>query len=199
MSQIGIRKVSRDSAPDIDGWIIQAKQLHVDIQKSQEIAREIVEQARQGELLERKLDDASNKVGLLNGELAFSKSLGATLEKLQAIRKTFDDIQQAIFAGRLLEAVNLIGQVEDGLESIPVPRSTRVASVFSARVADLRNDVVERLMDRWKVYICVDLDRSLVKISHTLGGRVPALSSSDPELITFQTLLQWTYKHWWLP
>ena len=143
-----------------------------------------MEQARQGELLERKLDDASNKVGLLNGELAFSKSLGATLEKLQAIRKTFDDIQQAVFAGRLMEAVNLIEQVEDGLESIPVSRSTRVAGVLSARVADLRNDVVERLIDCWKVYVYVDADRSLVKIANTLGSRVPALSSSDPQLIT---------------
>ena len=155
-----------------------------------------MEQAQQGELLEWKLDDATSKVGLLQGELAFSKSLGATLERLQALRRTLDGVQQAVLAGRLLEAVNLIEQVEDDLESIPVPRSTRVAGVFSAKVDDLRNDVVEKLTGCWKVYICVDVDRPLVKISRSLGSRSPALSSSDSRLITSQTLLQWTYKHW---
>ena len=190
-----MRKVSRDSAPDIDGWIVQAKQLHVDIQKSQEIAREIVEQARQGELLERKRDDASKKVGLLDGELAFSKSLGATLERLQAIQRTLDGVQQAVLAGRLLDAVTFIEQVEDDLESMPVPRSARIAGVFITRVIDLRNDIVERLTACWKGYICVDPDRSLVKISRSLGRTSLALFFSNSRLIAFQILLQWTYNH----
>ncbi len=130
-----------------------------------------MEQARQGELLEEQVNDATSKLGLLNGEVAFNKSLGATLEGVQAIQRTLDLVQRAILAGRLLEAVDLLGQVVGELESIPVPRSTRVAGILAAKVADLRNDAVENLTDCWKAYICVDPARSSIKVSRSLKGR----------------------------
>ncbi len=132
-----------------------------------------MEQARQGELLEEQANDATSKLGLLNGEVAFNKSLGATLEGVQAIQRTLDLVQRAILAGRLLEAVDLLGQVVGELESIPVPRSTRVAGILAAKVADLRNDAVENLTDCWKAYICVDPARSSIKISRSLKGKSP--------------------------
>ncbi|KAK4697980.1 protein transport protein DSL1/ZW10, partial [Lecanoromycetidae sp. Uapishka_2] len=54
-----IRQNSRNSAPDVDGWISQAKQLRDDIDKSRQIAREIVEQAQHGEVLEEQVNDAA--------------------------------------------------------------------------------------------------------------------------------------------
>ena len=143
-----------------------------------------MESARQGEVLEEKVNDATNKVDLLNGELAFNKSLGATLERLQAIQRTLCLVQEAILAGQLLEGVDLIGQVDEELNSVSVPRSTRVAGVFGARVADLRNDVVEKLTDCWKSYVCVDSTRSSIKISRILNGRTPQSFSDDIGLIT---------------
>ena len=154
-----------------------------------------MEQARQGELLEEQVNDAISKLGLLNGEVAFNTSLGATLEGLQAIQRTLDLVRRAILAGRLLEAVDLLGQVVEELDSIPVPQSTRVASLLGAKVTDLRNDVVEKLIGCWKAYICVETARSSIKISRSLNGRSPALCS-DPRLMNFQTLLQGTFKRW---
>ena len=154
-----------------------------------------MEQARQGELLEEQVNDATSKLELLNGEVAFNNSLGATLEGVQAIQRTLDLVQRAILAGRLLEAVDLLRQVAEELDSIPVPQNTRVASVLGAKVADLRDDVVEKLIGCWKAYICVGSARSSIKISRSLNGRSPALFS-DPRLISFQTLLQGTFKRW---
>ncbi len=134
-----------------------------------------MEQARQGEVLDGKVNDATSKVGLLNGELAFNNSLGATLESLQAIQRTLELIQRAILDGRLREAVDLIGQVEEELNSIPVPRSTRVAGVLGAKISDLRNETVERLTDCWKAHVCVDAVRSSIKISRSLKSRPPLL------------------------
>lgn len=149
--------------------------MSVDIQKSQQIAQDIVEQARQGEVLEGKVNDATSKVGLLNGELAFNKSLGAMLERIQAVQSSLDLIQEAILAGQLLEGVDLVGQVEEGLKSISVPRSTRLAGVLGARLADLRNDVVEKLTDCWKAYVRVDSAKSSIKISRISNGRSPEI------------------------
>ena len=155
-----------------------------------------MEEARQGELLEERVNDAASKVGLLNGEVAFNKSLGATLERIQAVQRTLNLVQRAILEGRLLEAVDLFGQVEGELKSTPVPRSTRVAGVLGARVADSRNDVVEKLRNCWNAYICVDPARASIKITSSLNGRSPAFSSSIRRLIALQTLLQWTFKLW---
>ena len=135
-----------------------------------------MEQAQQGELLEEQVNDATSKLGLLHGEVTFNKSLGATLEGVQAIQRTLSDVRRAILDGQLLQAVDLVGQVEGQLDSNGVPRSTRVAGVLDAKVTSLRNDLLERLTDCWKARICVDSARSSIKISRSLDGRFPALS-----------------------
>lgn len=143
-----------------------------------------MEQARRGELLEEQVNDATSKLGLLSGEVAFNKSLEATLEGVQAIQRTLDFVQRAVLAGRLPEAVDLLRQVEGELDSIPIPRSTRVASVLRAKVADLRSDVVEKLIDCWKAYIGVDPAKSSIKISRSFSGRCSVCFYSDRTLTT---------------
>ena len=94
-----------------------------------------------------------------------------------------------------MEAVEWLGQVEGELDSTPLPRSTGVAGILGAKVTDLRNDLVEKLTDCWKAYICVDRARSSIKIIPSLNGGSPA-STFERRLIAFQTLLQWTFKRW---
>ena len=144
-----------------------------------------MEQARQGEVLQDQVNDASSKVGLLNGELIFNKSLEATLERVQAIQKSLDLVQRALLEDRLLECVDLIRQVEDELDSISVPRSSRVAGALGARATDLRDDVVEKLTGCWKAYIFVDPGRSSIKISRNLSGRPSTIFPYDLRLILF--------------
>ena len=149
-----------------------------------------MEQARHGQFLEEQVNDATSKVGLLDGEVAFNKSLGRILERVQAIQRTLDVVQETLLAGKLLEAVDLLRQVEEELDSIPVPQSTRVAGVLGTKVADLRNDAVEKLIGCWKAYVCVDSTRSSIKILSSVNGRSPATSPSDSKLNTSQTLQQ---------
>ena len=138
-----------------------------------------MEQAEQGEAFEEKVNDATSKVQLLNGELAFNSSLRARLENVQAIQRTLDLVQQAIVNGRPLEAVDLVIQAEGKIGSELAPRSTRVASILGAKVDDLRNDMVEKLTDCWKAYVCVNPARSSIKISRSLDGT--SCLSSFPE------------------
>ena len=144
-----------------------------------------MEQARQGEVLYDQVNDAASKVGLLHGELVFNKSLETTLERVQAIQKSLDLVQRALLDDRLLECVDLIGQVEEELDSISVPRSSRVAGALGARATDLRDDVVEKLTGCWKAYVSVDSARSSIKISRNLSGRPSTTFPSDPRLILF--------------
>ena len=127
-------------------------------------------QAQQGELLEERVNDATSKVSLLDGEVAFNESLAATLGEIQAIQKTLDLVLRAILAGQLLEAVDLLGQAEEAFEFTLLPRSTKAAGVLGAKIADLRSDVVEKLTDCWKAHIFVDAARSSLKISPNPNG-----------------------------
>ena len=149
-----------------------------------------MEQAREGQLLEEQVNDATSKVRLLNGELAFNDSLGRILERVQAIQRTLDLVQETLLAGQLLETVDFLRQVEEELNSKPVPRGTRVAGVLGTKVADLRNDTVEKLIDCWKAYVCVDSTRFSIKIASSVNGRSTAVFTSDPKLNTSQTLQQ---------
>ena len=156
-----------------------------------------MEQARQGQLLDEQVNDATSKVRLLNGELAFNESLGRILERVQAIQRTLDLVQETLLASKLLEAVDFLRQVEEELESVPVPRGTRVAGVLGTKVADLRNDTVKQLIDCWKAYVRVDSTKFSIKISSSLNGRSPAVSTYDPKLNTSQTLQQQpAFKRW---
>lgn len=170
MTQNNIREASKKSAPDIDGWISQAKQLRVDIQKSQSIAQEIVEQARQGEHLEEEANDAASKVDLLNGEIAFNKSLGDLLEQLRAIQRTLDLVQRAALDDNLLEAVDLLAQIDEKLASLSVTTNTRISSVIGAKVSDIRSHVVRKLTDSWNSYIYVDSRKASIQIRQKMQG-----------------------------
>ena len=146
-----------------------------------------MEQARKGQVLEEQVNDATSKVRLLNGELAFNESLGRILERVQAIQRTLDLVQETLLGGKLLEAVDFLRQVEEELDSKPVPRGTGVAGVLGTKVADLRNDTIEKLVDCWKAYVCVDSTRFSIKIASSVTGRPPAVFTSDPKLNTSQT------------
>lgn len=115
-------------------------------------------------MLDEEFNDAASKVNLLNGEVAFNQSLGTVLERLQAIQRTLNLAQRASLDDRLLEAVDLLGQVEEDLASLWVSRSTRIAGVLGAKLADLREHVIEKLTKCWKDFVHVDPARSSIAI-----------------------------------
>ena len=136
-----------------------------------------MEQAQEGERLEGQYNDAASKVHLLNGEVAFNKSLGATLERLQFIQRKLDLIERAGLDNQLPEAVNMLCEVDRDLESISISRATRVAGVLGAKIADLRSHVVEQLTKCWNTYINVDTSTSSINITRPSGSESMPVTS----------------------
>ncbi|KAL9126076.1 MAG: hypothetical protein Q9217_004820 [Psora testacea] len=165
-----IRSLSAESAPDIDGWITQAKQLRDDISKSHGEAQGIVEQAGYGKSLEEGVADAAGKVRLLESELLFNNSLEVTLERLQALRSQLDQIQRAVVENNLPTAVELIGSVGDDIASLTPSPNSRVAAAFSSNRADLRSDVTQKLTNCWMAYLHIDRDQPSIRIREGLDG-----------------------------
>ncbi|MCJ1431747.1 hypothetical protein MMC27_001102 [Xylographa pallens] len=158
-----IRELSRLSAPDIDGWVSQARQLRTDIDASQFLAQEMVSLANKGQELESKAEDASGKVDLLKGEVIFNEALSSTLQQVHDLRHTLDTAQNAAIQNSLPDAIALLKKAERELSELHGCENTRLAGLVRGKVADLHKLVAETLTEQWNTLIHIDSNR--LKIS----------------------------------
>ena len=103
-------------------------------------------------------------MNLLNGEIAFNGELGATLERLQAVKQTLELGQTAVLDDRLIDAVDLIEQADESSKSLSLTKSTRVAGAFEAKTTDLRNHVKEKLIYHWNQLIVLDSAKPSIQV-----------------------------------
>lgn len=174
-SQASIRELSRDTAPDINGWISQAKQLRDDIEASRITAEEIVRQARNGEQLQASVKDAESKVNLLNGEVIFNEMLAETLTQIQTIRHTIISVQEAALSDRLVESVELLENAENELQMLRSRDHARIAEILRAKALDLRTSIIETLTDCWNALIRVDVNSQTITINNEIQRKPIAL------------------------
>lgn len=162
--------MSRDAAPDIDGWIAQAKQLQADIERSRATAHDIVQQAEAGRTLHANVEDASSKVTLLKNELAFNDTLTATVERIKQASDLLDKAQDAAVEHDIIEALNKMKQADDYIIHLGPFRDTRVAGVLHKRVSQLREALAENTMGAWNLLLVVDVPNKRVSINQNIDG-----------------------------
>jgi len=154
--QAEIRNVSRSAAPDIDGWISQAKQLQVEIEHSKAVAREIVQQAQAGHCLRDEYHDASNKVALLREEMAFNEDLSETLERISSIKKVLEEAEAALGNGKLLEGIDSLVEAEERITTLEgYQELRRYAAMIQEKASKLRTVVVETVGGCWRDMVLV--------------------------------------------
>ncbi|KAL1304972.1 hypothetical protein AAFC00_003878 [Neodothiora populina] len=139
-----IRQLSRDVAPDVDGWIAQAKKLQADIEHSKATAREIVQQAREGEELRQDADEAGNKAGLLEKEVAYNEELVNTLSKIRSLRSTLDECQDAMINNDLASALAAIKQVDSVLPELAAVDHTRAYDLLQIRIQKIKSALADQ-------------------------------------------------------
>ncbi|KAL8706461.1 MAG: hypothetical protein Q9201_000516 [Fulgogasparrea decipioides] len=154
--QARVRTSSRDSAPDIDGWILQAKQLRSDIETAQSASRDILAKAERNVALRQNVHDADSKLHLLEGEVAFNESLARTLEQIQSIRHRIGQIHGFLEQGNLSKAIDLVFQCGTDLRLLQNGRNIRAIAVLQLEVENLRQDIVLTLTQRWHEAIRFD-------------------------------------------
>lgn len=186
-----IRSLSRDAAPDIDGWIAQAKQLQADIERSRATAHDIVQQAEAGRSLQAHVEDASSKAALLKSELAFNDTLTATVERIKQASDLLDKAQDASVRHSIIEALDSMKQADNLIVHLGPFRDTRVAGVLHKRANQLREALAENAIGAWNLLLVVDVVHKRVTIheqadNFTLVTVVDALS----RLGTLDTALQ---------
>ena len=154
--QVHIRKASNGVAPDVDGWILQAKQLRLDIDLAQQTSKRIVSQAQELDEERQEVDDISNKLRLLESEVGFNKSLEATLELLRAVHHSLQQTKDLIVRYGIEQAIDVFLQAVREHGSAQGSRNTRVFALLRDRIGTLREDINSAIGLCWAEMISTD-------------------------------------------
>ncbi|KAF2684831.1 hypothetical protein K458DRAFT_301641 [Lentithecium fluviatile CBS 122367] len=151
-----IRQISREAAPDIDGWISQARKLQGDIKCSQATAKEIVQQAESGKEKSDHLQDAATKVSFLYSEIAYNESLVQVVEQLQDISTLVESAQDAAVRSHIMHALERLEDADGAFKRLGPFENTRAVGLLKTRSGELRHAIVENVTESWNALITVD-------------------------------------------
>ncbi|KAJ5112327.1 hypothetical protein N7532_000372 [Penicillium argentinense] len=164
-----VELLSRENTFDADEWIVQAKQLHADIERSRVTAREIVEQHEQTDPLRSKVEDAKAKVGLVETEIAFNQAVAETLEEVQRLCQKLESGRALLASGNITAAIEQLGATEAALREDTFFANTNVMSILTVEVSRLRQDIEESLRLRWAKQLNVDRQKRELQVDKTDG------------------------------
>ncbi|KAF2242557.1 hypothetical protein BU26DRAFT_466911 [Trematosphaeria pertusa] len=151
-----IRKVCRETASNVDGWITQARKLQNDIKHSQETAKEILQQAEEGKDKAARVQDAATKVSFLHSEIAYNESLVQVVEQLQDISTLLESAQNAAVQGHVMHALERLEDADAAFKRLGPFENTRVVGLLKSRAEQLRSAITENLKELWNALIIID-------------------------------------------
>ncbi|KAL8634112.1 hypothetical protein Q9189_000031 [Teloschistes chrysophthalmus] len=171
-----VRTTSQSSAPDIDGWVSQAKQLRTDIETAHSSSQDISVESVQNKQLRQHVHDAESKLRLLEGELAFNQRLATALAQIRSIDHAIRDTADQSRRDQVLEAIDSLAATETKLESIPSARNIRAVGVLDVEIKSIRQEIAYSLNTKWQDSIHVGcLTFSISQDAQDLSGLANAL------------------------
>jgi centromere/kinetochore protein ZW10 len=191
--------LSRNSAPNLDTWISQAKQLQHDIHESKVTAKHILEEGAKSYALHEKERDAASKADLLRNELDFNETLIGALEQIQIASSLLDKAKNAEAEGELVLAVQELGNAQRVTKELDGLQNSRFGGLLSRRAGQIKEGLATRLSKGWSALITPDHQlrkitiRSIVDVDgteHNLADIVAALK----ELGTLETHVSRLYR-----
>ena len=149
--------MSREAASDVDGWMTQARKLQADIKRSQETAKEIVQQAEAGKGKTAQIQDAAAKVSFLHSEIAYNESLVHTVEQLKDISALLQSAQNAAVHNHTLHALERLEDADGAFTRLGPFQNTRVVGLLKARADQLKAAIVENVTQIWGSLVTVNM------------------------------------------
>ncbi|CAG8396867.1 unnamed protein product [Penicillium salamii] len=160
-----ISSLGRENTFDADDWIVQARQLHADIERSRLTAREIVAQHEHTETMQAKVTDAKAKVALVDTEIAFNEAVTGTLEEVQRLCQQLENGRAALKDGHITTAIEHLESTHAAVGKNAFFTNTNVMSIISDEVSLLRSEITEALQRRWADQLKIDRTRGEFQVS----------------------------------
>lgn len=128
-------------------------------------------QAKQGETLQNQVDDATQKVGLLLGEVDFNQNVVEILGKIRGLRQVLRQGQKAVQSESFGEAVDILLGAEHDLNTLPARQITKVYGLLLAGVTEFRHELIEELTKCWKGFFRADFTTATFSVKHRVQSR----------------------------
>jgi protein transport protein DSL1/ZW10 len=167
-----IDSLNEKTAPDVDGWITQAKKLHADIEWLKITAREIITEHEKTRLLHLDVADTSGKVELLKTEIAFNETLVEILEGVHALSQRLNVGQNAIEGGSITEAIESLEEVERTVERPEFRQYSSLKRVTLESAYVLRSSIIDDLRSSWSSAIRINRSESHLQVSTSEGESI---------------------------
>ncbi|KAH8693632.1 Centromere/kinetochore Zw10-domain-containing protein [Talaromyces proteolyticus] len=158
--------LSNNTKLDVDGWIFQARQLHTDIERSRDIAREIVAQHERTLPLQAAVKDASAKVNLVQTELTFNQAVTDVLEKAREFCSRIDDGQKAVEEERITDAIAYVESAESFLKDAKLSGYDGLSNILHENASHLRKSIIELLRLQWASEVRINKNEMALHINN---------------------------------
>jgi centromere/kinetochore protein ZW10 len=106
--QIEIRQISRQTIPDVEVWMTNARAVHEDIERLRRLATEIVREAEADEDRLERLEDRKAHLELLERESVFNKQLSEELQFISQVNDAVEKTERVAGDSNILEALRLL-------------------------------------------------------------------------------------------
>lgn len=184
-----VRKLSREAGSDVDSWITQARQLQDDIKRSQETAKEIVQQAEEAKENTARVQDAASKLSLLHTEIAYNETLAQVVEQLRDISTLLDSAQNASAHGHTIHALQTLEDAEGAFQRLGAFETTRAVGVLKNKKGQLKKTITNTVTESWNSLVVVDTAESKISLHKSVEGKATANIDDTVEALTKLELL----------
>jgi centromere/kinetochore protein ZW10 len=106
--QTEVRQISRQTLPDVEAWMVNARAVHEDIERLRRLATEIVREAEADEERLELLRDREAHAQFLERESLFNKRLSEALQSVRQVNEALDHAERVAGEKNILEALRLL-------------------------------------------------------------------------------------------
>ncbi|TLS25772.1 hypothetical protein PpBr36_07026 [Pyricularia pennisetigena] len=176
--QQDIHQVNQETADDVNTWYNNAKVLQDDINRSKQIANDIIRQSEEPETSGKTVEEAEARAAFLIRELNYNDELIQTLRAIKAINTVLDEVEQACAERRIVDALRLLEQSWAKLDSVSNIGSTKAIKLLNVRAFELKSDVHQVFDHVWNSLVHLDDTKNELSVQQTCDGEPMNLSDA---------------------
>lgn len=154
-----------------------AKKLQDDINRSKNLANDILRQSEEPLVSGETIQEAEEKFDFLQREIRYSQRVQAALRGINEVNQILDKVEQAREERRILDALRLLEKSWTALDAIPAGKSVRAIKLLDIRAFELKSDVHEVFDHIWRTLVNVDVEAQTISITESRENE--AMSMSD--------------------
>lgn len=168
--ELDIHQINEETADDVNTWYNNAKVLQDDINRSKQIANDIIRQSEDPETSGKTVEEAESRAAFLVRELNYNDELIKTLRGIKGVNSVLDEVEQARAERRILDALRLLEKSWTKLDGLSSIGSTRAIKLLNVRAFELKSDVHQVFDHVWNTLVLLDEDKKELSVRQACEG-----------------------------